>query len=102
MLRYQGAADPTPAPAPTVPSFTVGRVYTLQAEMKVRTGASTKFSAKKHSQLTADGQRHDRDGCLEAGTRVTCLEVSTVGSDVWIRTPSGWIAAYYNGKTYIK
>jgi GH24 family phage-related lysozyme (muramidase) len=106
VLRYQGAAAPTPAPAPapTVPSFTIGRVYTLQAEMKVRTGASTKFSAKKHSQLTPDGQRHDRDGdgCLEAGTRVTCLEVSTVGSDVWIRTPSGWIAAYYNGKTFMK
>lgn len=23
------------------------------------------------------------------------------GDDIWIRTPSGWLAAYYNGNRYI-
>lgn len=86
------------------PAYKVGSTYTLQVELKVRTGAGTNYSAKKHSQLTADGQKHDKDndGCLDAGTAVTCKEVKKVGSDIWIRTPSGWLAAYYNGQVYVK
>lgn len=73
-------------------------------ELKVRTGPGTNYSAKKHSQLTADGQKHDRDndGCLDAGTVVTCQEVRNVGNDIWMKAPSGWMAAYYDGKVYIK
>ena len=32
-------------------------------ELKVRTGPGTNYSAKKHSQLTADGQKHERRNC---------------------------------------
>ena len=93
----------TPAVQPT-PSYTVGNTYTLQTELKVRTGAGTNYSAKKHSQLTADGKKHDKDGdgALEKGTKVTCKEIKHVGNDIWMRTPSGWLAAYYNGNVYIK
>lgn len=86
------------------PSFVVGQTYTLQVELRVRKGPGTQYQAKTHSQLTASGQAHDKDkdGCLDKGTRVTCLTVKTVGSDVWLQCPSGWLAAYYNGKTYIK
>lgn len=86
------------------PTYTVGKEYTLQVELKVRTGAGTNYSVKKHSQLTADGQKHDKDkdGCLDAGTVVTCKAVKNVGSDIWIQSPSGWMAAYYNGAVYIK
>ena len=86
------------------PSYTAGHEYTLQVELKVRTGPGTNYSAKKHSQLTADGQKHDRDndGCLDAGTVVTCQEVRNVGNDIWMKAPSGWMAAYYDGKVYIK
>lgn len=86
------------------PSYKVGQTYTLQVELKVRTGAGTGYTAKKHSQLTADGKKNDKDGdgALDAGTRVTCKEVLYKGNDIWIRTPSGYLAAYYQGHIYIK
>lgn len=85
-------------------SYVVGSIYTLQAEMKVREGAGTGFPAKTYDKLTADGKKHDSDGdgALDKGTKVTCKEVKKVGTDTWIRTPSGWIAAIYGGKVYIK
>lgn len=84
--------------------YKIGDTYTLQAEMKVREGAGTEYRAKKNSELTVDGRNHDSDGdgCLDKGTRVTCKEVKKVGGDTWIRTPSGWIAAVYNRKVYVK
>lgn len=99
----QTESSSAPAQA-AAPSYTVGKVYTLQAEMRVRTGAGTNCAAKKYAQLTADGKKHDsdKDGALDKGTRVTCKEIKSVGNDIWMRTPSGWIAAFYNGKTYIK
>lgn len=88
----------------SAPSYQVGKVYTLQVELKVRTGAGTGCATKSYSQLTADGQRHDKDkdGCLDAGTQVTCQAIKNVGSDIWIKVPSGWIAAYYQGEIYVK
>ena len=95
------------ASAPEVaksPQYAVGKAYTLQVELKVRTGPGTNYAAKKHSQLTADGQKHDKDndGCLDAGTAITCKEVNVVGNDVWIKAPSGWMAGYYNGQVFIR
>lgn len=86
------------------PQYTVGKAYTLQVELKVRTGPGTNYAAKKHSQLTADGQKHDKDndGCLDAGTVITCKEVNVVGNDIWIKAPSGWMAGYYKGQVFIK
>lgn len=83
--------------------YAVGKIYTLQAEMKVRTGAGTSYRAKKHTELTADGKKHDtdKDGALDKGTRVTCKGYRNIGKDIWVLTPSGWIAGYYNGKRYI-
>lgn len=90
--------------AQNVLNYLVGKTYTLQAEMKVRTGPGLNFKAKTNAQLTADGRKHDkdRDGCLDKGTVVTCLEVKTIGANIWIRCPSGWIAAYHNGHLYVK
>ena len=88
----------------SAPSYKVGNTYTLQSNMVVRTGAGTNYRAKKHSELTTDGQKHDKDknGCLDKGTRITCQQVKKSGSNIWIKCPSGWIAAYYNKKTYVK
>lgn len=87
-----------------VPTYKAGQVYTLQVELKVRTAAGTSSPTKSYSQLTADGQRHDKDkdGCLDAGTQVNCQDVQNVGSDIWIKAPSGWLAAFYQGQKYIK
>lgn len=94
-----------PEVAPVQPElYCTGNAYTLQNEMKVRTGPGTQYRAKSHKELTADGRKHDKDGdgALDAGTRVTCKELSKDGEDIWMRTPSGWIAAYYKGKAYIR
>ena len=98
------AASTTTAAASKAPTYKVGNTYTLQVELKVRTGAGTNNPAKKYSQLTADGKKHDKDGdgALDKGTVITCKEVKTVGTDIWIRCPSGWLAAYYQGNIYIK
>ena len=91
-------------PEAAVPAYAVGKVYTTQVELKVRTGPGTNYPAKKHGQLSDDGQKHDadKDGALDPGTKVTCKEVSHDGEDIWIKTPSGWLAAYYKGNVYIK
>lgn len=85
-------------------NYNIGDTYTLQVELKVREGAGTNYRAKKHNELTKDGRKHDADGdgALDKGTRVTCKEIKKVGEEIWIRTPSGWIAAVYNGKVYVK
>ena len=94
-----------PEVAPVQPElYCVGNAYTLQNEMKVRTGPGTQYRAKRPKELTTDGRKHDKDGdgALDAGTRVTCNERSKDGEDIWMRTPSGWIAAYYKGKAYVR
>ena len=86
------------------PSYKAGTTYTLAADaLRVRTGAGTNYAAKSYSQLTANAKQNAySNGCLKKGTKVTCQEVKTVGSDIWIRIPSGWIAAYYKGEKYVK
>lgn len=83
--------------------YKVGNTYILRSNMKVRTGPGTNYRAKGHSELTADGKKHDKDknGCLEAGTRVTCKAVKKVGNATWIQCPSGWICAKDGSKTYV-
>ena len=64
-----------PEVAPVQPElYCVGNAYTLQNEMKVRTGPGTQYRAKRPKELTTDGRKHDKDGdgALDAGTRVTC------------------------------
>ena len=84
--------------------FKVGSVYTTQvSDLNVRTGAGTSYRKKSRSELTSDGRKHaDSDGQFEKGTRVTCKAVKTVGNQVWIQTPSGWLCAYNGSKYYVR
>lgn len=86
------------------PSYKTGSTYTVNVDaLTVRTGPGTNYKAKMKSQLTADGQKHaNGNGCLVKGTRVTCQATKNVGLDIWMQIPSGWIAAYYSGKKYVK
>ena len=95
------AAEPTPAPSG--PSYRAGTVYTLLADhLRVRTGPGTGYATKSRKQLTVNAREHAySNGTLKKGTRVTCKDVRKVGSDIWIKIPSGWIAAYYGGKKYV-
>ncbi|MCD8156505.1 MAG: N-acetylmuramoyl-L-alanine amidase [Clostridiales bacterium] len=85
-------------------TFTVGQTYTVTAsDLYVRKGPGPGYSKVGDSGLTSNAKANDKDkdGGLDQGTRVTCLETATVGDDIWMRIPSGWIAAYYNGKYYV-
>lgn len=95
------ASKPASTPAS---HFKVGSVYTTQVDdLNVRTGAGTSYRKKSRSELTADGRKHaDAEGQFKKGTRVTCKAVKTVGSQVWIQTPSGWLCAYNGSKYYVK
>lgn len=87
------------------PSYTVGEVYTVVAsDLIVRTGAGTNYSAVGYSGLTSDAQTKDtdKDGALNKGATVTCKGVVNNGDDIWMRIPSGYIAAYYNGNVYVE
>lgn len=67
--------------------YTVGRTYTVVASsLNVRTAPSTAGVYIK---------------TYPKGTRCTCKEIRKQNDDIWIRTPSGWCAAYYKGKKYI-
>lgn len=85
------------------PSYKVGSTYTLKVDaLKVRSGAGTKYAAKTYSQLTANAKKNAySNGCLKKGTKVTCQQVKNVGNDIWMKIPSGWIAAYYGGDKYV-
>lgn len=91
--------------SPTYITYAKGKTYTLRANMKVRTGAGTKYRQKKVSELTASGKKSAQSGTyavLKKGTRVTVQEVKKSGKDTWIRIPSGWICAIQNGAVYVK
>lgn len=95
-----------PAAQTTSPAahFKVGSTYTTKvSDLNVRTGPGTSYSRKSRTELTSDGRKHaDSEGQLKSGTRVTCKAVKTVGSQVWIQTPSGWLCAYNGSKYYVK
>ena len=84
-------------------TYKIGKEYTVKVDnLNVRTGAGTNYTKKTKKQLTADGQKHSNSsGQLMKGTKVTCQQVKTNGSNVWIKIPSGWICAYLGtSKTY--
>lgn len=99
-----GSSSSPSSSSSSTPTYKVGTTYTLQVDrLTVRTGAGTNNRAKTYSQLTANAKQNAySNGTLKKGTRVTCQATKKVGSDVWMKIPSGWIAAYYSKKTYIK
>lgn len=102
-LEYTKKVSSSSSSGSSKPSYEVGITYTLSADhLTVRTGAGTNYKAKSYSHLTANAKQNAySDGTLKKGTRVTCQATKKVGSDVWMRIPSGWIAAYYDNKKYV-
>lgn len=86
------------------PKYTVGKIYKLQVNaLSVRDGAGTEARRKSYSELTPNAKEHAyENGYLKIGTEVTCLETKTHKGNVWMRIPSGWVAAWYNGMYYVK
>lgn len=87
------------------PEFEIAETYTLSTNVKVRVDAGTNSAQKKKSQLTADGQKNALNqtmAVLKAGTKVTVQAIKKMGSDIWVKIPSGWIAVYYQGELFVK
>ena len=87
-------------------TYTVNKTYTLQVDLKVRTGPGTNYSQKNYKDLTADGKNHaynQSKAVFKKGTKVTVLEVKNLDAkNIFIRCPSGWCMAVCNGEQYIK
>ena len=86
-------------------SISISQTYTTQVDLKVRDGAGIDKRWKLRSELSQDGQKNAKDSInavLKQGTKVTCLGMKEIKKDLWIKIPSGWIAARYEGKIYVK
>lgn len=88
-----------------VMDYTIGKTYTLQADMHVRDAAGG--NKLKYLDLTDNAKAHAVDtagvAVLKKGTRVTCKEIAAKDNAVWIRIPSGWICGRSkDGKIFIQ
>lgn len=96
---------PTPTPTPKPKVYQIGKIYTLQVELNVRTGPGVQYSIKKPSQWTVDARKHDNNGNgqLDKGTRVSCKATKkNADGATWMQIPSGWVCAISSsGKVYI-
>lgn len=102
-FRYSGI--PTTGNENSTPSYKVGGTYTVIAsDLIVRSGAGTDYSIIGYKNLTNDAKSKDtdHDGALNKGARVTCKDLKTVGGDIWMKIPSGWVAAVYDGHVYVQ
>lgn len=95
---------PVASAKPQIPTYIVGKTYTAQVELNVRKTPGTSGGKVGYAGLTSNAKANDRNknGAIDKGTKVTCQEVRQIGEDIWIKIPSGWIAAYYQGKIYVK
>ena len=87
------------------PTYKVGKVYTLQVDLKVRAGTGTSARQKLYSELTQDGKKHaynQKYAVLKKGTKVTCKSILKNGNDIWLQIPSGYVAGFYHENLYIK
>lgn len=86
-------------------NYEVGKVYTTQVDLNVRTMPDVNSRQKLYKELTQDGKKHSykqTKAVLKKGTRVSCLGIYKMNNNIWIKIPSGFIAGLYNGKIYIK
>lgn len=87
-------------------NYTVNNTYTLQEDMKVRTGAGTIYAQKRYNALTADGKKNayrQTYAVLKKGTKVTALRViKNSNTDIWLQIPSGYVCAVSGNNVYIK
>ncbi|MCD7722680.1 MAG: CHAP domain-containing protein [Clostridiales bacterium] len=105
VLRPKNQANiATGATDTSAPSYKAGNVYVLQVDkLNVRKGAGTSYSKVTYANLTSNAKANAyTTGQLKKGAKITCKAVKTVGSDIWLQIPSGWIAAFYGKKIYIK
>lgn len=85
-------------------NYIVGNVYTLLVNLNVRFEPDISCAIKRYDDLTEDGKKHCTNtelAVLKRGTRVTCKGIVKNGNNIWMKIPSGYVAALYKGKKYI-
>lgn len=95
----QTTTGATTTTAGSRPTYAIGKTYTTVVDhLRVRKGPGTNYVQILYSGLSANARAHayTTDSTLKQGTRVTCKAVKTVGAEVWMQIPSGWICAYQN------
>ena len=91
--------------ADEVPWYQVGKTYKTNVNLFIRVIPAGE--KKSLSELTKNGKQNSYDdgnglAILRKGSKVTCQGLVDVGKDIWMKIPSGYIAAYYGGKQYVE
>lgn len=85
--------------------YEVGKTYTVSVKsaLNVRTAPGMDKKLVGYTGLTNDGRKHaTAGGALRPGTKVTCKDIRTVGDQIWLKIPSGWICGKNGDKVYVK
>ena len=107
ILKYDLTAydNEDPVQEPDVkPYYIKGKLYKTEVNLYIREAPNG--VKRKMYEITVNARINsypDSKGnaVLKAGTRVTCQEVIQEGNSTWIKIPSGYICAVYNGKIYV-
>lgn len=83
--------------------YIIGKDYMLCDDVNVRKYPGITAPLVGYNNLTPDGKAHDKNknGSLDKGTIVTCLEVVAENEFIWLRCPSGWVCAVRGEEVYI-
>ena len=103
--NFDGKPVVTETKTKTVPLYHLGTTYKTTVNLFIRVEPEgdkmpLDFITKNAKQNSYD----DGNGfaVLRKGTKVTCQGIADFNDNVWIKIPSGWIAAYYRGKVYVE
>ena len=86
--------------------YSTGKEYTLQVDLKVRSGPGANYTWLNRNQMTSYGINHSYNqtkAVFKKGTVIEAMEVKKVSDkEYWIKTYSGWLCAMIDGDIYIK
>lgn len=88
-------------------TYKTGKYITLR-DLRVRTGAGTKYKQKLVKELTKDGQKNatskdkNAKAMYKKGTVFTALKIIKEGNNYWAQTPSGYVCIKFGQEVYCK
>lgn len=85
--------------------YKAAKVYTLQKDLKVRTGPGTIYPQKYYKDLNPDFKTRAYDqlfAVLKTGSKIVAMKVITNNNEIWLKIPVGYILAKNEKEIYIK
>lgn len=87
-----------------IPSYKKGKTYQTNVNLNIRIAPNGE--RKMFDDITEDAKQHsfqndDGYAVLKKESRVTCRDIIKDGDNIWMEIPSGYVAAFYDGKVYI-